>query len=103
MNITRYGREKNDKDDTGNVLLNLTCFYPSISWHKQWDLSLSGVVYVSLRGWSYDSERDLELFFFRNKYSDQFMSKIKIYILSCHETKQNTVYIDDLIINEHNM
>jgi hypothetical protein len=41
------GREKNDKDDTGNVLLNLTCFCPSISWHKQWDLSLSGVVYVS--------------------------------------------------------
>ena len=97
MNITRYGREKNDKDDTGNVLLNLTCFYPSISWHKQWDLSLSGVVYVSLRGWSYDSERDLEVFF-RNIYSGQVMSKNKINILLRNETIY-TAYLDDLIIN----
>jgi hypothetical protein len=31
------------------------------------------------------------------------MSKNKINILACHETKRNTAYIDDLIINEHNM
>jgi hypothetical protein len=41
--------------------------------------------------------------FFRNKYSGQFMSKNEINILACHETKRNTAYIDDLIINEHNM
>jgi hypothetical protein len=29
--ITRHGKKKNDKDETGNVLLNLICFYPSIA------------------------------------------------------------------------
>jgi hypothetical protein len=29
--ITRHGKKKNDKDETGNVLLNLICFYPSIT------------------------------------------------------------------------
>ena len=28
--ITKHGKT-NDKDETGNVLLNLICFYPSIS------------------------------------------------------------------------
>jgi hypothetical protein len=36
----------------------------------------------------------------RNKYSGQVTSTNKINILSCHETKRNTAYIDDLIINE---
>ena len=26
--ITRHGKKKNDKDETGNVLLNLKCFLP---------------------------------------------------------------------------
>jgi hypothetical protein len=39
----------------------------------------------------------------RNKYSGQVMSKNKINILSRNETKQNTAYIDDLIINEENI
>jgi hypothetical protein len=29
--ITRHGKKKNDKDETGNVLLNLICSYPSIT------------------------------------------------------------------------
>ena len=33
--ITRHGKKKNDKDETGNVLLNLICFYPSITQHKK--------------------------------------------------------------------
>jgi hypothetical protein len=41
--MTRHGRKKNDKtcrkkndkDETGNVLLNLICFYPSITQHKK--------------------------------------------------------------------
>ena len=41
--------------------------------------------------------------FFRNKYSGQVASKNNINILSCHETKRNTAYIDDLIINEQNI
>ena len=41
--------------------------------------------------------------FFRNKYSGQVTSTNKINILSCHETKRNTAYIDDLIINEQNI
>jgi hypothetical protein len=49
---------------------------------------------VFLRRWSFDSERDLNLFF-RNKYSGQVTGKNKINILSCHETKRNTAYIDD--------
>jgi hypothetical protein len=49
----------------------------SIIKHKKGGLSPSGSAYVSLRGWSFDSERDLEVFF-RNKYSGQVMSKNKI-------------------------
>ena len=56
--------------------------------------------YVSLRGWPFDSERDLEFVFLRNKYSGQVMSKNEISILSRNETKRNTAYVDDLIINE---
>jgi hypothetical protein len=62
-NITRHGKKKNDKDETGNDLLNLRCFYLSITWHKKWDLSLSGAAYVSLRGSLFYSERDLEFAF----------------------------------------
>ena len=29
--ITRHGKQKNDKDETGNVLLNLICSYMSIT------------------------------------------------------------------------
>jgi hypothetical protein len=29
--ITRHSKKKNDKDETGNVLLNLIYFYPSIA------------------------------------------------------------------------
>ena len=29
--ITRHGNKKNDKDEIGNVLLNIICFYPSIN------------------------------------------------------------------------
>ena len=32
--ITKHVK-KNDKDETGNVLLNLLCFYPSITQHKK--------------------------------------------------------------------
>ena len=39
----------------------------------------------------------------RNKYFGQVMSKYKQNILSRNETKQNTAYIDDLIINEENI
>jgi hypothetical protein len=39
----------------------------------------------------------------RNKYSGQVMSKNKINIPSCNEAKQNTAYIDDLIIHEENI
>jgi hypothetical protein len=42
-------------------------------------------------------------FLLRNKYSGQVMSKNKINILSRNETKQNTAYIDDLIINEEHI
>jgi hypothetical protein len=28
---TRDGKKKNDKDETGNVLLNVICSYPSIT------------------------------------------------------------------------
>ena len=42
-------------------------------------------------------------FLLRNKYSGQVMSKNKINILSGNETKQNTAYIDDLIINEEHI
>ena len=35
------------------------------------------------------------IFFLRNKYSGQVMSKNKINILSRNDTKQNTSYIDD--------
>ena len=55
---------------------------------------------MSLRGWPFDSERDLEFVFLRNKYSGQVMSKNEISILSRNETKRNTAYVDDLIINE---
>ena len=53
---------------------------------------------MSLRGWSFASERDLECCF-RNTYSGQVMSKDGINILSRTETRGNTAYIDDLIIN----
>jgi hypothetical protein len=53
-------------------------------------------------GWPFESERNLE-FFFRNKYSGQVMGKNKINILSSFETKRNTAYKDDLIINEQNI
>jgi hypothetical protein len=49
-------------------------------------LSTSGSADVFIRGWPFDSERDLEVAF-RNKYSGQVMSKNKINILSCTETK----------------
>ena len=39
----------------------------------------------------------------RNKYSGQVMSKHKINILSRNDTKQNTAYIDALIIHEENI
>ena len=55
---------------------------------------------MSLRGWPFDSERDLEFVFLRNKYSGQVMSKNEINILSRNETKRNTAYVDDLIIHE---
>jgi hypothetical protein len=42
-------------------------------------------------------------FLLRNKYSGQVMSKNKINILSRNETKQNTAYIDDLIIDEEHI
>ena len=51
----------------------------------------SGSAYVSLRGWPFDSERDLEAFS-RNQYSGQVMSKNKINILSRNETKRNYLY-----------
>jgi hypothetical protein len=35
--------------------------------------------------------------------TSEMLSKNKINILSRHETKQNTAYIDDLIINEENI
>jgi hypothetical protein len=59
----------------------------------------SGSAFVSLRGWSFASERDLD-FFFRNTYSGQVMSKNEINILSRTETRGNTAYIEDLIIND---
>jgi hypothetical protein len=43
-------------------------------------------------GCPFNSERDLEVLFFLNKYSGQVMSKNKINILSCNETKRNTAY-----------
>ena len=30
-NITRHGKKENEKDEAGNVLLNLKCFYLSIA------------------------------------------------------------------------
>ena len=42
-------------------------------------------------------------FLLRNKYSGQVISKNKINILSRNETKQNTAFIYDLIINEENI
>ena len=51
-----------------------------------------GSAYVSLMGRPFDSERDLEVFVFRNKYSGHVMSQKKINILSRNETKRNTAY-----------
>jgi hypothetical protein len=38
-------------------------FLPVYNLGKKWDLSLSGAAYVSLRGWPFDSERDMEFAF----------------------------------------
>jgi hypothetical protein len=38
-------------------------FLPVYDLAQQWDLFLSGAAYVSLRGWSFDSEEDLEFAF----------------------------------------
>ena len=58
-------------------------------------------LHVSLRGLPFDSERDLEGFFFLE--IPILPSKNEIKILSCNETKRNTAYIDDLIIDEKNI
>jgi hypothetical protein len=35
----------------------------------------------------------------QREYSDQVMSKNKINMMSCNETKRKIAYVDDLIIN----
>ena len=78
---------KIDMNETGNNLLKYAFF---ISLYKRGSAP-SGSAYVSLRGWPFDSERDLEAFF-RNQYSGQVMSKNKINIPSRNETKRNYLY-----------
>jgi hypothetical protein len=61
--------KKNDKDETGNVLLNLICSYMSITGKT------------------------------KGGYSGHVMNKNKINMMVCNETKRNIAYEDDLIIN----
>jgi hypothetical protein len=65
-------------------------FLPVYNQAQKWGpvpLWIRLCIILSLRGWPFDSERDLEVFF-RNIYSGQVMSKNKINILS--RTKRNT-------------
>jgi hypothetical protein len=58
--MTRHGKKKND--ETGNILLKYVLPVYNLAQEGGGGLFPSGSAYVSLRGWPFDSERDLEVF-----------------------------------------
>ena len=84
--ITRHGKKKNDKDETGNILAKIR-FYQSIqpSTKKGGLPPLDPPTGMYLLGDGHLILRGIWKFFFRNKYSGQVMSKNKINILSRNE------------------
>ena len=68
--ITRHGKKKNDKDETGNVLLNLRCFYLSITYDKN-GTSPSLGPHMCLLGDGHLILRVIWNLLLKNKYSGQ--------------------------------